>query len=388
MIIFFGLLILALVLLYVNLSNLADGKRGKFIALAFLLGIFLSMSFRDTLVGESLLTFFTIWLCQALWMFIILDLVCGVRFAYRFVARSSRDEQKTKRFVRRGTQIAFGASVLLASILIAYGIPHNYDYKVRQLDVDLSSSPLTGESTRNAFTAAFFSDIHMDPLFRTAKLKRMVAELDSIKPDFILFGGDLADVPSTTLDEWGYDALLRKIAASARIAAIGINGNHEAMQQKHNPEGWLRNNGWIVLDDSTACVPAENPIACFTGRTDFQVARTRSVERRRLNELVPDEILSVSKNVPWILMDHQPKGVEPGYKGRLPDYALSGHTHDGQFFPGNLIIGLVWRLAYGEGALDGVRWLVSAGIDSWGPPVRAGSDTEMWIIRFEIPETK
>ena len=85
---------------------------------------------------------------------------------------------------------------------------------------------------------------------------------------------------------------------------------------------------------------------------------------------------------PWILLDHQPKGIEPGHSGRLPDFALSGHTHNGQFLPGTVVINFVWRLAYGEGVLDGVRWLVSAGVDCWGPPVRVGSDADMWVVRF------
>lgn len=83
-----------------------------------------------------------------------------------------------------------------------------------------------------------------------------------------------------------------------------------------------------------------------------------------------------------MLIDHQPKGIEPEHSGRLPDFALSGHTHDGQFFPGTVIIDWVWRLAYGFGTLDSVRWLVSSGVDSWGPPVRIGSDTEMWFLHF------
>ena len=86
------------------------------------------------------------------------------------------------------------------------------------------------------------------------------------------------------------------------------------------------------------------------------------------NNIDTDEIKysmrSVVKNFPfnsiWIY-GGKPKGIEPEYSGRQPDYALSGHTHNGQFFPGNIVINFVWRLAFGEGTLDGVRWLVSAG---------------------------
>ena len=141
------------------------------------------------------------------------------------------------------------------------------------------------------------------------------------------------------------------------------------------PGEWMRKVGFVVLDDSSACIGH----ACFTGRTDFQVARRRGIERVPLVSLAPNDSVR-----PWILMDHQPKGIEPEYSGRLPDFALSGHTHDGQFFPGTIVINFVWRLAFGEGMLDGVRWLVSAGVDCWGPPVRAGSNADMWVIRFTL----
>jgi hypothetical protein len=95
---------------------------------------------------------------------------------------------------------------------------------------------------------------------------------------------------------------------------------------------------------------------------------------------------TVVVNRPWILMDHQPKGIEKTHAGRLPDFALSGHTHDGQFFPITFIIDYVWKLAYGKGALGGVLWLVSSGFDCWGPPVRVGSDSEIWVIKFKAKE--
>jgi predicted MPP superfamily phosphohydrolase len=86
------------------------------------------------------------------------------------------------------------------------------------------------------------------------------------------------------------------------------------------------------------------------------------------------------------LLDHQPRGIERWHSGRLPDCALSGHTHAGQFFPGTVVINWVWKVAYGTGALGGVYWLVSSGFDCWGPPVRFGSDSEIWVIKFKARE--
>ena len=142
------------------------------------------------------------------------------------------------------------------------------------------------------------------------------------------------------------------------------------------------------------------------------VAHSRNTERKPLTELIPDSVKLVEHpqdsleavaiqdslsdstvasatydtvivHQPWILLDHQPKGIEKTHSGRLPDIALSGHTHDGQFFPVTFIIDYVWKVAYGKGALGGVLWLVSSGFDCWGPPVRFGSDSEFWVIKFK-----
>ncbi|MBR4916969.1 MAG: metallophosphoesterase [Fibrobacter sp.] len=383
---FLILLFVGLVLIYVNVSLVVPGKKGKLVALGVLLAIFGGMAARGTFVGSLVVAFTSVWLCQALLFYIPWGIFRVVR---RVVTRRAMRASAVMRVCR----ILLAVTVTMTLGLIAVGVPHNAEYWVIEKKVKLPApSQPAGDSAPSQpanFTAVFFSDIHVDPLFDRGKLERMIADVDSIKPDYLLFGGDLADVSMETLDEWGYDTLFRKLTAGAKVAAIAVNGNHEGMQERpgSDPGEWMRKVGFIFLDDATVCV--EN--ACFTGRTDFQVARSRGMERRPLAELVPKESAAgdtgvAARTKPWILLDHQPKGIEPGYSGRLPDYALSGHTHNGQFFPGNIVINFVWRLAYGEGVLDGVRWLVSSGIDCWGPPVRVGTDAEMWVLRFEFEQ--
>jgi hypothetical protein len=319
------------------------------------------MFFRDTLFGCAVVAFTSVWLCQALLFYIPWDLFRGGR---RLIVRRAM-QPKTLMFASR---ILLAVTILLTVGLFVYGVPHNGNYMLLETTVN---------SSKSGFTAVFFSDVHVDPLFRRVKLERMIASVDSIAPDYLLFGGDLADVSTMQLDEWGYDTLFKQFTSKAKVAAVAINGNHESMQERggSDPDAWMRKVGFVVLDDSSACIGQ----ACFTGRTDFQVATRRGIERIPLASLAPNDSVR-----PWILMDHQPKGIEPEYSGRLPDFALSGHTHDGQFFPGTIVINFVWRLAFGEGVLDGVRWLVSAGVDCWGPPVRAGSDADMWVVRFTL----
>ena len=397
MFIFLFILLAGLALIYINVSAVAPGKKGKLVALGVLVAIFAGMSFRDTLAGSAVVAFTSVWLCQALLVYIPWGIFRLVR---RIVKRAPMETGMLMR-VSRGL-LAF--TVALTAGLFLYGVPHNSEYKLIETRVELpahyfaasqtSESSEPNDSTQvgetsdtlakleaaavaenRAFTAVFFSDIHVDPLFDRAKLERMIADVDSIAPDYLLFGGDLADVPTPKLDEWGYDSLFKTLTSKAKIAAVAINGNHEGMQERpgSDPGLWMRKVGFVMLDDSSACIGP----ACFTGRTDFQVARHRDIDRLPLSTIAPRDTAR-----PWLLLDHQPRGIEPEYSGRLPDYALSGHTHNGQFFPGNIVINLVWRLAFGEGTLDGVRWLVSAGVDCWGPPVRVGTDADMWVLHF------
>lgn len=365
MFIFLFILLAGLALIYINVSAVAPGKKGKLVALGVLVAIFAGMSFRDTLAGSAVVAFTSVWLCQALLVYIPWGIFRLVR---RIVRRAPMEAGMLMR-VSRGL-LAF--TVALTAGLFLYGVPHNSEYKLIETRVEL---PARYFAENRAFTAVFFSDIHVDPLFDCAKLERMIAHVDSIAPDYLLFGGDLADVPMPKLDEWGYDSLFKTLTSKAKIAAVAINGNHEGMQERpgSDPDSWMRKVGFVMLDDSSACIGP----ACFTGRTDFQVARHRDIDRLPLATIAPRDTTR-----PWILLDHQPKGIEPEYSGRLPDYALSGHTHNGQFFPGNIVINFVWRLAFGEGVLDGVRWLVSAGVDCWGPPVRVGTDADMWVLHF------
>lgn len=390
--IFIFILIFGVLFLFWNIRAIAPGNKGSLTAGAIVILLPICFFFREhfwACIGQA---FLSVWLCEALLIYL-------GWWAVRFIRQAFRPKRPLPpSSAKRAARILLVASVAISAGMCIYGVHHNDDYVIHNSEFTIQNSQLKSDMD---FTVLFFSDLHLDPLFNGEKLQRMVQDAKRLHPDLILFGGDLADMHTDALNDLGYDSLFRQLSAAATIAAIAVNGNHEGYMERSgsDPHGWLRQNGFIVLDDSTACTK----VACITGRTDTQVARARGTERKSLAQLLPknktltpdsaqspSEIDTTSlattspeiKRLPWLLLDHQPKGIEPEYSGRLPDLALSGHTHDGQFFPGTIIINWVWRLAYGFGEIDGVKWLVTSGIGSWGPPVRVGSDTEMWFIEF------
>jgi hypothetical protein len=364
--IFLFILIFGVVFLFVNVRNVAPGTKGSLIAGATVVLLPLCFLFRTSYISSLGMAFLSVWLSEALLVYILWWIARGIR---RFVVRKPMD----RRLVVSVSRLLLFVSVVMTIVIIAMGVGNNENFKVREFKVAVP--------TDREFTAMFFSDLHIDPLFNREKMERIVHVSDSLHPDFVLFGGDFADVVDSTLSAWEYDFLAQKLAATAKVAAVAIDGNHEGFVEREGSDykKWMQDNGFVVLEDSTVCAD----FVCITGRVDHSVAKIRDVERKPLFDLRPS---IANAKLPWLLLDHQPRGIEDDYVGRRPDFAMSGHTHNGQFFPGTVIINWVWRLAYGIGELDEVKWLVSSGVDSWGPPVRVGSETEVWFLRF-VPDT-
>ena len=363
--IFLFILIFGVLFLFVNVRNVAPGIKGSLIAGASVIVLPVCFLLRTSYFASLGMSFFAVWLCEALMLYILWWVARGIR---RAVVKKPIDH----RLVISVSRLLLFVSVVMTVVIIAFGVSNNENFKVREFKVAVP--------TEHEFTAVFFSDLHINPLFKLEKMERIVHVSDSLHPDFVLFGGDFSDVTDSTLSAWEYDFLVQKLAATAKMAAIAIDGNHEGFIEREGGDykNWMQGNGFVVLEDSTVCTP----LACFTGRVDHSVARMRDVERKPLFDMRPP---TETAKIPWLLLDHQPRGIEEDHLGRRPDFAMSGHTHNGQFFPGTVIINWVWRLAYGLGELDDVKWLVSSGVDSWGPPVRFGSDTELWFLRF-VPD--
>jgi predicted MPP superfamily phosphohydrolase len=89
----------------------------------------------------------------------------------------------------------------------------------------------------------------------------------------------------------------------------------------------------------------------------------------------------LDRSKPIILMDHQPfeLDVTAEYGVTLQ---VSGHTHGGQFFPGNLFVRLVFKTAYGYARIRNTHFFVTSGLGLFGPQCRLGSNSEIVCIKL------
>ena len=66
------------------------------------------------------------------------------------------------------------------------------------------------------------------------------------------------------------------------------------------------------------------------------------------------------------------------------DLDLSGHTHNGQLFPGNVLIRLFWENPAGILQVGNMTSCVTQGAGVWGPAMRVGTDSEVMLLRVKF----
>ena len=131
----------------------------------------------------------------------------------------------------------------------------------------------------------------------------------------------------------------------------------------------LENAGITLLNDKTVCI---NDSFYLVGRRDK--SRARKVEDGRLS---PEELLSsLDQSKPIFVLEHQPRQIEE-LAAAGADAHLCGHTHDGQLFPGNLLVAMMYKNAYGLKKFDQMYSVVTSGVGIWGPDMRVGTDSEI-----------
>jgi predicted MPP superfamily phosphohydrolase len=83
-----------------------------------------------------------------------------------------------------------------------------------------------------------------------------------------------------------------------------------------------------------------------------------------------------------IVLDHQPRDVQsPQTIGS--DMVLFGHTHNGQLWPGNMVVKAMYPLGYGEMQHGKTVFYTSSGLGLWGARFRVGTCSEYVVATLK-----
>lgn len=321
---------------------------------------------------------FNYWLGSFLYIVLIIILFDLGRLLLKhtnFISNKTLSRRRT--FVLSG-----GIAACLIIGLSAYGILHQQHIYVNHYQASVEKDGGSRKHLRIALTA----DLHLGYSIGNRHIKSMVNKINQENVDLVCIAGDFFDneydavqTPQKAIDLlknikstygvyacWGNHDFREKLLAGFTVPSKKTNHTDERM------ENFLTEAGIQLLDDKALLIDDSFYLA---GRKDPQ--RSKKMDEERLS---PDELLSgLDKSKPILVIDHQPKQLQELADAGC-DIDLSGHTHNGQMFPGNLTTKLMWENSWGEIKKDNMYSYVTSGVGIWGPAMRVGTDAEVMII--------
>jgi len=257
------------------------------------------------------------------------------------------------------------ASILFLSAAVVIGGVINFNtIRTSQYRIEIPERSSEIKHLRIAFAA----DFHLQERLGIHFVARFAEKIKETRPDIMIFGGDIVEGDSDDGNIQEYESILRGI--QTRYGVYMVLGNHEyyAGQDKGS---FFDKAGMKVLCDTIVVIDSSFTLA---GRYDSHFRRRKSVY---------DLLSSSPDSLPLILVDHRPTEIDQ-VSSTKADVQLSGHTHNGQLFPINLITQRVYQLSWGHIKKGNTHFFVTSGIRLWGPPVRTTGKSEIMVIDIDF----
>lgn len=258
-----------------------------------------------------------------------------------------------------------GVGVLfLICILLLYGTWNALRPRVVHYDVSIKKTL----SDLSKLHAIMVSDIHLGLVVNNDRLEQMVSRINDLDPDIVFLVGDTIDEDVDLFINQKMPDIIKKL--KSKYGVYAVLGNHEYISR--NSELAVES---LKLADVNVLVDEHVKVAdqfYVVGRDDRMAGNISGKPRMELSRLID----GIDHNLPIILLDHQPNNLEEGQLHGI-DLQLSGHTHNGQFFPNNLISKHVFEHSWGYLRKGDYQVVVSSGFGTWGPPIRIGSNPEI-----------
>ncbi|MDQ0362186.1 metallophosphoesterase [Breznakia pachnodae] len=351
----FSLLVLLVITFYTTVRYthiLTQTRRNKIIVYSFIFGfqiLFILRFFSDYTFQSNLMKTLILFGTSVFFFFVYLSFLFFITIDIISFIKKKRN--KEMRIIRR--RIAAGCMVL-SIILGVYTNMH-----AKQIGITTYTYHVDKKSSLDELNIAYISDIHLGTSVNEDELKKIVEKTNDMKPDVILLGGDIFDENTTDDDLEMSIPYLSKLKSTYGV--YYIYGNHEFYSDTQNRyEDVLNKADITILNDESALI---DNIAII-GRLDVRRNSNRESMDELAKEYNDDNII--------IVLDHQP--IVDDSEGI--DLQLSGHTHNGQIFPMNLLVPVQYSHNYGFYERP-YPMVVSSGAGTWGIPSRLFTDSEI-----------
>jgi predicted MPP superfamily phosphohydrolase len=276
-------------------------------------------------------------------------------------------------FLARGLAVTAGAVALGTAGAGAYFA--NSPPVVRRVPVTLANL----DPALDGLRIVTFSDGHLSATYGGRRFERLVELVNQQRPDVVAIVGDLVDGDVSELREEA--APLADLVSEQGV--FFVTGNHEYFVDTN---AWLRHLPTLGID-----VLRNERVAIRRGAAAFDLAGID--DRTAASSGLPGHGADLDAaldgrddDVPVVLLAHQPVQVEQARAAGV-GLQLSGHTHGGQLWPFDYVIGLDQPAVEGLSRHGDTQLYVTSGAGYWGPPMRVGARPEITVVELRAPRT-
>ena len=366
-------------------SKYFKSKQSKFI-INFIYGFFASsLLIAFILPNIKLKRYFNLignyWLGVLLYVIItvvIFDLVA--RLLYK-LKKIKKDKFSNRRFVIAGAICI--VIILTVSIL---GVINARILRTTRYEIDINKKVPNMKDLNIVMVA----DLHMGYNIGYKHISKMVNMINKENADLVIIAGDIFDNDYEAIERPNdMMRLLRNI--KSKYGVYAVYGNHDIKEKtlagftfdykKHKVSDILMDeflekaNIKLLRDEKTLI---NNNIYLY-GRPDYTKLGRGITKRKTPEEITKD----MKQEKPIIVIDHQPKELDELSKAGV-DLDLSGHTHDGQLFPGNILTKIMWENSCGYLKKNNMHSIVTSGVGLYGPNMRVGTKPEITTIKVNF----
>ena len=290
---------------------------------------------------------------------------------------------------RTAFTVAGAICALLILLLSACGIFHAKYIKTTSYDVIINKTI----PERTSMKIVLLADTHFGYNAGVLHARELVRKINKQKPDLVCIAGDIFDNEYDAIrNPEKLEKTLRGIKSTYGVYACW--GNHDLNEEilagftfKHKDgdlsdikdprmKKFLKDSNIHILEDESVLI---NDQFYVIGRKDASLTEKIDETRKAPAQLTE----KLDRDKPIIMIDHQPKELQELADAGV-DLDLCGHTHDGQTFPGNFTIKLMWENPCGLLIKDNMTNITTSGAGVWGPAMRIGTDSEICSINIQL----
>lgn len=323
------------------------------------------------------------------WLGVLLYVILAVAIVdvCRLILRRCKKVDQEKLRSRFTFAVTGGAVIAVIAAASVWGVINARIIRTTPYEIKVHKDAGGLEELKVVLTA----DLHLGYNIGCRQMERMVEKINDQEADLVVIAGDIFDNEYEALDDPKQLISILK-GIRSKYGVYACYGNHdiqekilvgftfgkkgEKKQSDPRMDEFLAKADIMLLHDEGVLIDDR---FYLYGRADAE-RPGRGIDKRA----EPEEITAeMDLNKPVLVIDHEPRQLGELAEAGV-DVDLCGHTHDGQMFPGNVIMDFLWENPCGYLQKGDMHNIVTSGAGLFGPNMRVGTIAEICPVTIQF----